>query len=232
MKVFLRANKILLSNTYILSKENIDEVYIIDPGDSEPILNWLNSNKKTLVGIFLTHAHFDHIYGLNDLLGAFSNCKLYVSSLMINGLFSIKLNTSLYHEKPYVLKKCYSKNIVIIEGGYGQKLWNEESVYIISTPGHTNDCVSINISNYLFSGDALIPGIKVYSRKRMSDYNAISASLELIYSKFPSTTILLPGHGKDILLGKSKSLQGFCKIESKRDFIEIQKQFHEQFVAY
>jgi len=223
MRVFRRANLILASNTYILSCKNRVGVYVVDPGDSLPILNWLHSHKKRLLGIFLTHAHFDHMYGLNDLLTVFPYSYLYVSLKMVDGLFSVKLNTSLYHENPYTLKKCHSKNIRILNEKNWPLLWGYTDLFILKTPGHTNDSISLKIDNYLFTGDALIPGIKVYHRNKMGNFADVTSSLANIYNTFEDNTILLPGHGKDFLLVESKSTEGFCALEPGNKFTEIKR---------
>jgi hydroxyacylglutathione hydrolase len=225
MRTFRCTNKILVSNTYILSRDDVDSVYIIDPGDSSVILDWLISHKKVLSGILLTHAHFDHMYGLNDLLDEFTNAILYVSPLSIDGLFCVRLNTSLYHEQPFVLSDRYLHNIKLLNEGFNFMLWDMHKLFVTYTPGHTKDCVSFQIDNFLFSGDALIPGKKVFSRKKMSDSKAIVNSIEKIYSLFDSIDkiILLPGHGKDFLLNESREVNKFCNIEYSDIFTEIKK---------
>ena len=224
MRIFRYTNKILASNTYILSKDDIDNVYIVDPGDSSVILNWLISHKKVLSGILLTHAHFDHMYGLNDLLDEFPEASLYVSPLTVDGLFCVRLNTSLYHEQPFVLNDSYLNNIKLLNEGYNFMLWDMYKLFVVYTSGHTKDSVSFQINNFLFSGDALIPGKKVFSRKKMSDYEAIVNSVEKIYSScVDKTTILLPGHGKDFLLSESKDVNNFCSIDYSIDFTDVQK---------
>ena len=224
MRTFRFTNTILASNTYILSIDDIDDVYIIDPGDSSVILNWLISNKKVLSGILLTHAHYDHMYGLNDLLDEFPDATLYVSPLSFDGLFCVRLNTSLYHEQPFVLNNCYIHNIKFLNEGFNFMLWDKHKLFVAYTPGHTKDCVSFKIDNLLFSGDALIPGKKVFYRKKMSDHKAIVNSVEKIYNLVGSIEkiILLPGHGKDFLLNESKAVDIFNKLKTNDGFTEIQ----------
>ena len=224
MRVFRYTNKILASNTYILSKDNNDNVYIVDPGDSVVIINWLISHKKVLTGVFLTHAHFDHMYGINDLLGKYPEASLYVSKLMLDGLFNVRLNTSLYHEQPFVLSDRYLRNIKLLNEGYNFMLWDTHKLFAVYTPGHTKDCVSFGIDNFLFSGDSFIPGKKIFYRKKMSDHKAIANSREKIFNIFDSIEkiILLPGHGKDFLLNESKAVDVFNKLKTNDGFTEIQ----------
>jgi len=223
MRVFRRPNRIFTSNTYILSKDNKEGIYVVDPGDSQPIFEWLKLNKTNLTGIFLTHAHFDHIYGLNDLLSEYPTCKLYISTLMIDGLYSEKLNTSKYHEKPYVLNRDFSANISFLEESTRVMLWDENIVTVLFTPGHTIDSITLNINDYLFTGDALIPGVKIFKRNKKTGNESSQFSVEKIYSTNPTNSILLPGHGKDYLLGESKSVENFCKLDFGTDFKEIHK---------
>ena len=227
MRVFRYTNKILASNTYILSKDNNDNVYIVDPGDSVVIINWLISHKKVLTGVFLTHAHFDHMYGINDLLGKYPEASLYVSKLMLDGLFNVRLNTSLYHEQPFVLSDRYLRNIKLLNEGYNFMLWDTHKLFAVYTPGHTKDCVSFGIDNFLFSGDSLIPGKKIFYRKKMSDHKAIANSIEKIFNIFDSIEkiILLPGHGKDFLLNESKGINNFHKLEHIDGLTEIQNRY-------
>lgn len=227
MRTFRFTNTILASNTYILSIDDIDDVYIIDPGDSSVILNWLISNKKVLSGILLTHAHYDHMYGLNDLLDEFPDATLYVSPLSFDGLFCVRLNTSLYHDQPFVLNNCYTHNIKFLNEGFNFILWDKHKLFVAYTPGHTKDCVSFQIDNLLFSGDSLIPGKKVFSRKKMSDSKAIVNSIKKIYSLFDliDKIILLPGHGKDFLLNESKVINNFHRLEHIDNLTEIQNRY-------
>jgi len=60
-------NRIFTSNSYLLYREEEKQVWVIDPGDTDQIIEWLDKNDKILKGMLITHSHFDHIYGINDL---------------------------------------------------------------------------------------------------------------------------------------------------------------------
>lgn len=54
----------LRTNCYIVTKNN--QTIIIDPGDEYEKIKEVCQNKK-IVGIFVTHHHFDHIGALKQL---------------------------------------------------------------------------------------------------------------------------------------------------------------------
>jgi glyoxylase-like metal-dependent hydrolase (beta-lactamase superfamily II) len=53
------------------------------------------SNGIIVIDVFITHAHFDHIYGINELIDLFPGCIVYASEESERGLFSSELNLSL-----------------------------------------------------------------------------------------------------------------------------------------
>ena len=57
-----------LSDNYIwiLASEKMKGIYVVDPGDSRPVLNWLNNKHLHLKGILITHHHPDHVGGVRD----------------------------------------------------------------------------------------------------------------------------------------------------------------------
>jgi len=51
-------------------------VWVVDPGDAEPVLETLAKDDKSLAGILITHHHGDHTGGVNTLVAKFS-CPVY-----------------------------------------------------------------------------------------------------------------------------------------------------------
>ena len=85
-------NSMFSSNTYAIFKIDSNKVWIIDPGDSIPLMSWIMTNKYLVKGILLTHYHIDHIYGVNDLKLNYPGISIYASPLSLEGLYSPKLN--------------------------------------------------------------------------------------------------------------------------------------------
>lgn len=72
-------NSIFSSNTYILSHTDSCRVWLIDIGDIEPVIARLLPGQQ-IQGVFLTHTHFDHFYGINRLISLFPDCIVYTSA--------------------------------------------------------------------------------------------------------------------------------------------------------
>ena len=76
----------------------------------------------------------------------------------------------------------------------------------ILTPGHTPGSMSFAVegSPVLFSGDTLFPGGPGATRWSYSDFGAIIRSIDGLFSRFPTETIVMPGHGADTTVGTER----------------------------
>lgn len=184
-------NTIFNSNTFVISEDSSNEVYLIDIGDSEKVFEFLPEN-VTLNAVFLTHTHYDHIYGINSLVKSFPDCKVYVSESGKNGLFSEKINLSFYHEDPIVYS---GSGVHILNDGDIIQLFENESLFCIATPGHNVGCLTYKIGNFLFTGDSYIPGLDVVTKLKGGNKLESLKSLLRIKENIYHNTIICPGHG-------------------------------------
>ena len=97
-------NSVFESNTYLAISRNCDLCFLIDCGDPAPIIENINNRGLPLKGIFITHSHFDHIYGLDSIIDEYPETPIYISALGKEGLYSDKLNLSRYSLCPYVFQ--------------------------------------------------------------------------------------------------------------------------------
>ena len=64
------------SDNYIWTLVKGNEVTVVDPGDPKPVKEFLEKRDLTLKNILITHHHFDHTGGIEDLINL-SNCEVY-----------------------------------------------------------------------------------------------------------------------------------------------------------
>lgn len=191
MQVKQIVNTVSSSNTYIISDERSQEVWLIDIGDFEGVFDSI-SNDKSVKGVFLTHPHFDHIYGINKLLNAYPDCKAFASEDCNTALFCDKLNLSFYHNDPVVF---LGTNVQILKEDDKIAIFDDCHLEIMETPGHHSGCLTYRIENYLFTGDSFIPGVKVVTKLKGGDREANKISLMKIMDNISVSTIVCPGHG-------------------------------------
>lgn len=185
-------NELFTSNTYLLSQEEIsDDVYLVDIGNAQDVLSVIKPNHK-LKGIFLTHAHYDHIYGINEILKHFPDCIVYCSEYAELGLYSEKLNLSYYHLEPIVFKG--NKTSLVIDGMVIE-IYPNCKVSVFETPGHNQGSVSFVINEGVFTGDSLIPGFQVVTKLKSGDKASAIESIHKIRLMLQPNQYIYPGHG-------------------------------------
>ena len=157
---------------------------LIDPGDI-----WEGSDAVGTV--LLTHAHFDHIYGLNALFRRSPDIKVYTNETGREMLLDAKKNMSLYHEHPFVFD--HHESIITVEDG--EKIHFEDNIIAkaIFTPGHNPSCITWEIEDSVFTGDSYIPGIKTVTNLPGGNKKDAERSLDLI-KELSLGKIIYPGH--------------------------------------
>lgn len=181
-------NNFLSSNMYLLSDE--DKTILIDCGDLEKV-----DDRPQIDAVFITHPHFDHIYGLNKLLERQPSCKVFILKGGREYLASARKNLSKYHETPYTFE---SENICEINDGDTIMISENLKVRVYATPGHNPICATYVIGNYLFSGDAYIPEVKTVTILPQSNKADALKSEEIIKRLWTKGMTICPGHGKII----------------------------------
>ena len=118
---------------YLLHDKITKETLSIDPGDANPVLEALISNKYNLTHILNTHHHYDHTEG---------NVNLYLKTRC--QVIGPKSN----YKIPYISREVSEGNII---------KFGKYQINVLEVPGHTMDHIIFWISekNLLFTGDAL-----------------------------------------------------------------------------
>lgn len=191
MQVKQVVNSLLGSNTYIISEASSNWVLLIDIGNFKGVLECL-SEDILIRGAFITHHHFYHIYGLNDLIAAFPDCIILASEKGKQGLYSDKLNLSYYHEGSTVF---IGSEIRILNEHDKVELFENIYLETLETPGHNWSCLTYKVQNYIFTGDSYIPNNEVVTKLKRGNRDASKMSLQKIRKNIGEGTIICHGHG-------------------------------------
>lgn len=120
---------------WIIQDKDSSHVWAVDPGSAKVVKQYCDEHQKTLVGILITHHHYDHTGGIAELKQQ-THCQVYGPA---------HLTELVTHP--------------VIEGDY-IKIFTED-YRVIATPGHTLDHLcyfSEQQTPILFSGDTLFKG--------------------------------------------------------------------------
>lgn len=185
-------NTVFSSRTYWLTEKDQKNVWLVDCGDIEKVVQKLPKNSK-IMGVLLTHVHFDHIYGLNQLICLFPDCKVYTNDFGQQSLTNPRQNFSRYHTDVDDFVFEHPENVVVV--GEGEKIELYEGVYadVYDTPGHDESCLCYEVGDDLFTGDAYIPGVKtVTTFPHSSKKKALESDLRI--SSMARGMKVYPGH--------------------------------------
>ena len=156
------------TDNYIWLVSTNEGSIVVDPGESEEILNLIDSNKIDLKGVLITHHHYDHTNGLLDLTN--------------------KMNLEVYGPK-----KIEGINNIVKESDKFSLIGINFEV--IEIPGHTLDHLAFysfnNKDPILFCGDTLFAG--GCGRVFEGTFEQMFKSLKKI-SNYPKETKIFCGH--------------------------------------
>jgi len=184
------------SNTFTLSHSEHDGVWVVDPGDTKPVFEWMKTHQKTsIIGILLTHAHFDHIYGMNEIVSHYPSCIVYVANEYgLKALHNPKINGSKYTEEgpieivEYSKVEYYSDTI---------QLWDDVTMKTINTPGHSEDSLCLLVDSMLFTGDTLIKEVRTVTKLKGGSVEKLEESIKVIAALKGTSLRVMPGHGEE-----------------------------------
>jgi len=177
-------------NTYIINEQR--DCFIIDPGTNfEDIVSYITNKEFKVLGVLLTHGHFDHIYSLNDIVKKYQ-APVYIHENERDFLFDPNLNLSGMTHKKFILK---DKQIVSTITNKDKIKLGPETIKIIETPGHTRGGVCYHYKNSLFSGDTLFKGSIGRYDLPTANKTHIERSVNMLVTKLRDNTIVYPGHG-------------------------------------
>ncbi len=190
------------ANCYILEENGLSAV--VDPGGSSDVIIEALGN-TTLKYIFLTHAHFDHISGLDDIKNRFPEAEIVIHAEEKFWLSDMELNLSTMTGEPFSSK--YRADIFVEDGDEIEFAGKKCKVF--HTPGHTPGSCSFLIDSNLFSGDTLFESSIGRTDFPGGDSMKIRKSIKDKIFTLPDETTVYPGHMASTTVGREKKFNPF-----------------------
>lgn len=186
-------------NTYVVI--NGDRGFVIDPGgDADEIFAVFKKQKAKIDAILLTHAHFDHIGGVAQLVKTASEGgEECVPSVFLHRDEVEKIGS--YKNMGFSMNSNPEKFVpdVLLRGGETLNIAGLK-VKVMATPGHSKGGLCYIVGSKIFVGDTLF--FMSYGRTDFYDGNAKELKNSIVNKLFAlkGNYTLLPGHGEPTTL--------------------------------
>lgn len=198
-------------NTYVLFNEN-KNAWLIDPGnmneqETQAISNFITENNLNIQKIVLTHAHIDHVLGLQWAYDTFKvpvtmhqDDKEVLDMFQISGM---RFGFTLDHIK---VDLNYIKE--------GDKLnFDGEKFKIYHVPGHSPGSVVYHneTQKFMISGDVMFEGSIGRTDLYKGNYDQLIEGIKTKLFVLDEETQVFSGHGNPTTIGFEKQYNPFLK---------------------
>ena len=191
---------------YLLGDPATREAAVVDPGWEIPhVLDTLQQDGYRLTRVFITHAHFDHVMGLGQLLAA-ADVPVYA------------------HREEAPSLTVEPSNLKVVGDGDVVQV-GSVPVTLMHTPGHTPGSQCLLVDGRLLSGDTLF--IRACGRCDLpgGDPKQLFESLSGKLKKLDDGTILYPGHNyaevPTSTIADEKRRNPFLQLQTLEEFLRV-----------
>ena len=204
------------TNTYFVYREGSEECIVIDPADyGRQLFANLKKNGLRTVAIFLTHGHFDHIWGVEGLKVAANEVAEHhgYAPVQVYALDAEKplLNSARLNVSGQAGRECELEADVYVKDGEELEVAGIKCK-VIATPGHTAGgcCFYFEEAGFCVCGDTIFQESVGRTDLPTGSMSILVRSIKEKLFVLPEETKLYPGHGDSTTVGHEKNYNPFC----------------------
>lgn len=196
-------------NTYVLFNDQKNGV-IIDPGnwnekENEILENFIKEKEISIQNILLTHAHIDHVLGLQWAFDAYKVAvKMHEEEKDVLDRNPMSARNYGFDFKPFV------GDIELLNEG--EKYFIDEDFFeIFHVPGHSPGSLAFynEAQKFVISGDALFQGSIGRTDLYRGNHEQLLESIRTKLFTLPEQTEVYSGHGNPTQIGFEKNHNPF-----------------------
>jgi hydroxyacylglutathione hydrolase len=191
-------------NCYLVADRRTRDAVIIDPGEEPSMfLAELDTRAWTLRGIWLTHAHIDHIMGVEAVRRA-SGAPIHLHPLdrpIYDALPQFGTWVGLQLDPPPPPDVALQHGVPVRVGQF--------EFDVRFTPGHSPGSVSFVGHDMVFGGDVLFNGSVGRTDLPGGDPATLMATIQTQFLSLPDSTVVHSGHGPDTTIGVERLTNPF-----------------------
>ncbi len=212
MRVFTAAAPPFMKNGFVVTCEETKEAVLIDPGDEVGrLLDEVHSSGADVQAILLTHAHLDHITGVDRAKATLDvpvwlhreDLHLYDAVVEQGLIFGLHVNRQPPVDEYFVCGVPFTFGHYVVD--------------ISHTPGHCRGGVCLAIGRRdstereLFVGDTLFAGSIGRTDLPGGNHDVLLRSIRDVLLRFPDDSVVHPGHGPDTTIGEERRTNPFLR---------------------
>jgi len=198
------------TNGYVVFDEKTLDGIVIDPGDSpELFIDFIKNENLRIKYIALTHSHFDHIGGVDEIKKS------------VGGEIVICEGEEIIAESPRNNLSCvYGPEITL----KWDKILEDEDTFsfggltakVFKTPGHTPGgcCYYFENEGVLFSGDTLFYGSIGRTDFPDGSFSDLISAIKVKLMPLPDEVIVYCGHGPKTQIGFERKNNPYVSDDS------------------
>jgi len=195
-----------VENCYLVIDEAAKACAVIDPGEqSGLVLHKLRESGATPVGIWLTHAHIDHVLGVPDVAAA-TGAPVYLHPDDRDLYDAVPDQASWFGLRADPLPPPHRT----LSAGEGLRVGGLEFT-VRHTPGHSPGHVVFVGPGAVFGGDVLFEGSIGRTDLPGGDFDTLIHSIERELLVLPDSTIVYAGHGPRTTVGAERRTNPFLR---------------------
>ena len=199
----------LACNCSMVGDEATGEAVVIDPGDDiERVQEILARHGLRARYIVATHAHIDHVAGIEKLQRASG-----AAVLLHEGDLPLYQNLAMQAAWLGVRPPGTVEVDQFLREGDALR-WGSLQLEVLHTPGHSPGSLSLHLTGEhgrIFSGDTLFQGRIGRTDLWGGSFDQILRSIQNTLLRFPDDTPVFPGHGPATTIGEEREYNPFLR---------------------
>ncbi|PKO18229.1 MAG: MBL fold metallo-hydrolase [Chloroflexi bacterium HGW-Chloroflexi-10] len=195
------------NNSFLLVEEESRTACVIDPSfDSGKIVNYCREKQIMITHILCTHAHFDHIAGVDEIAASLTQPPM----ITLHSLdFALWKNNGAARTFGIPFEIKTTPNQFVEQGQFIQ--FGKTQLEVRFTPGHTKGHVVYTLQdlNVVFSGDLIFRQSVGRTDLEGGNQLLLIRSIKDQVFSLPANTRLLSGHGPETTVGFEQKYNPF-----------------------